>query len=155
MISSVVTQMELDLWPEMSRIYFNQKALFVAMGVKTGMRCWSTTSGKSCGPHSERRSRVPQLRGPCIVVDFGKRSRFEVAPRAGDISAEHRDARHRHSVEALFDRAARLPRVLIANQKIRGTVMVPTQTTSHASRPVLWRDRYVRCMLSRIKKELG
>jgi len=112
-ISSVVPPLNWTL-AEMSRLYLGKKALFVELGVKTGM------SVHVDNPMEVGADRIVngvaafhQYGGPCVVVDFGTAITFDVisakceflggviAPGLGIAS------------EALFSRTARLPRVEI------------------------------------------
>src|SRR5260221_12585381 len=109
-ISSVVPPVNWTL-AEMARIYFGKKALFVEPGVKTGMAVLVDN------PMEVGADRIVngvaafhKYGGPCIVIDFGTAITFDVisakceylggviAPGVGIAS------------EALFSRAARLPR---------------------------------------------
>ncbi|MGB9514877.1 MAG: type III pantothenate kinase [Candidatus Acidiferrum sp.] len=121
-ISSVVPPLNWTL-AEMSRLYLGKKALFVEMGVKTGM------SVHVDNPSEVGADRIVngvaafhQYGGPCVVVDFGTAITFDVisarceflggviAPGLGIAS------------EALFTRTARLPRVEIKDPgKVIGT----------------------------------
>jgi len=121
-ISSVVPPLNWTL-AEMSRLYLGKKALFVELGVKTGM------SVHVDNPSEVGADRIVngvaafhQLGGPCVVVDFGTAITFDVisakceflggviAPGIGIAS------------EALFSRTARLPRVEIKDPgKVIGT----------------------------------
>lgn len=121
-ISSVVPPLNWTL-AEMSRLYLGKKALFVEMGVKTGM------SVHVDNPMEVGADRIVngvaafhQFGGPCVVVDFGTAITFDVisakceflggviAPGIGVAS------------EALFSRTARLPRVEIKDPgKVIGT----------------------------------
>lgn len=121
-ISSVVPPMNWTLG-EMSRLYLGKKALFVEMGVKTGL------SVHVDNPMEVGADRIVngvaafhQYGGPCVVVDFGTAITFDVisakceflggviAPGIGIAS------------EALFSRTARLPRVEIRDPgKVIGT----------------------------------
>jgi type III pantothenate kinase len=121
-ISSVVPPVNWTL-SEMSRVYFNRKALFVEMGVKTGL------SVHVDNPADVGADRIVngvaafhKYGGPCIVVDFGTAITFDVisskceflggliAPGIGIAS------------DALFARTARLPRVEIKDPgKVIGT----------------------------------
>ena len=151
MISSVVPPMNWTL-AEMSRIYFGQKALFVEAGVKTGMAVLVDN------PLEVGADRIVngvaafhKYGGPCIVVDFGTAITFDVisakceylggviAPGLGIAS------------EALFARAARLPRVEI---KDPGRV-IGTNTVSHMQAGLYYGAiDMVDGMLTRIKDEL-
>jgi type III pantothenate kinase len=121
-ISSVVPPLNWTL-AEMSRLYLGKKALFVEMGVKTGM------SVHVDNPMEVGADRIVngvaafhQYGGPCVVVDFGTAITFDVisakceflggviAPGIGIAS------------EALFSRTSRLPRVEIKDPgKVIGT----------------------------------
>ncbi|HYA64820.1 MAG TPA: type III pantothenate kinase [Candidatus Sulfotelmatobacter sp.] len=121
-ISSVVPPMNWTLG-EMSRLYLGKKALFVEMGIKTGL------SVHVDNPMEVGADRIVngvaafhKYGGPCIVVDFGTAISFDVisakceflggviAPGIGIAS------------EALFSRTARLPRVEIKDPgKVIGT----------------------------------
>jgi type III pantothenate kinase len=121
-ISSVVPPLNWTL-AEMSRLYLGKKALFVELGVKTGM------SVHVDNPSEVGADRIVngvaafhQYGGPCLVVDFGTAITFDVisakceflggviAPGLGIAS------------EALFTRTARLPRVEIKDPgKVIGT----------------------------------
>ena len=121
-ISSVVPPLNWTL-AEMSRLYLGKKALFLEMGVKTGM------SVHVDNPSEVGADRIVngvaafhEYGGPCVVVDFGTAITFDVisakceflggviAPGLGIAS------------EALFTRTARLPRVEIKDPgKVIGT----------------------------------
>src|SRR6201998_964769 len=121
-ISSVVPPVNWTL-TEMSRIYFGQKALFVELGVKTGMAVLvDNPSEVGADRIVNGVAAFHQYGGPCIVVDFGTAITFDaisanceylggaIAPGLG-ISAE-----------ALFARAAKLPRVEVKDPgKVIGT----------------------------------
>src|ERR1700747_1701414 len=77
-ISSVVPPVNWTLG-EMSRVYLGKKALFVEMGVKTGMAVLVDN------PSEEGAARIVNgvaafhlYGGPCIVVDFGTAITFDV-----------------------------------------------------------------------------
>src|SRR5258706_872965 len=137
---------------EMSRIYLGKKALFVEPGVKTGMAVLVDN------PMEVGADRIVngvaafhQYGGPCIVIDFGTAITFDVisakceylggviAPGIGIAS------------EALFSRAARLPRVEI---KDPGKV-IGTNTVTHMQAGLYYGAvDMVDGMLMRIKAEL-
>jgi type III pantothenate kinase len=151
-ISSVVPPMNWTL-AEMSRIYFNHKALFVEMGVKTGMAVLVDN------PLEVGADRIVngvaafhKYGGPCIVVDFGTAITFDVVSARGEYLGGVIAPGLGIASEALFARAARLPRVEI---KDPGKV-IGTNTTTHMQAG-LYYGAIDMCdgMLSRIKKELG
>jgi len=151
MISSVVPPMNWTL-AEMSRAYLGKKALFVEPGVKTGMAVLVDN------PMEVGADRIVngvaafhQFGGPCIVVDFGTAITFDVISAkceyVGGVIAPGLGI----SSEALFTRAARLPRVEI---KDPGKV-IGTNTVTHMQAGLYygWVD-LVDGMITRIKAEL-
>jgi type III pantothenate kinase len=136
----------------MSRVYLGKKALFVELGVKTGMAVLVDN------PMEVGADRIVngvaafhQFGGPCIVVDFGTAITFDVISAkceyVGGVIAPGLGI----SSEALFTRAARLPRVEI---KDPGKV-IGTNTVTHMQAGLYygWVD-LVDGMLTRIKAEL-
>ena len=150
-ISSVVPPVNWTL-AEMSRIYLQQKALFVEMGVKTGMAVLvDNPSEVGADRIVNGVAAFHEYGGPCIVVDFGTAITFDVissrceylggviAPGIGIVS------------EALFSRAARLPRVEIKDPgKVIGTNTVTHMQAGLYYGAVDMTDG----MLARIKAEL-
>jgi type III pantothenate kinase len=150
-ISSVVPPLNWTL-AEMSRIYLGKKALFVELGVKTGMPVHVDN------PMEVGADRIVngvaafhQYGGPCVVVDFGTAITFDVisakceflggviAPGIGIAS------------EALFSRTARLPRVEI---KDPGKVIGTNTVTNIQAGLYYGAVDMVDGMLTRIKAEL-
>ncbi len=151
MISSVVPPMNWTL-AEMSRVYLGKKALFVEPGVKTGMAVlvdYPMVVGADRIVNGV--AAFHQFGGPCIVVDFGTAITFDVISAkceyVGGVIAPGLGI----SAEALFTRAARLPRVEI---KDPGKV-IGTNTVTHMQAGLYygWVD-LVDGMLARIKAEL-
>ncbi|GAC1663747.1 MAG: type III pantothenate kinase [Candidatus Acidiferrum sp.] len=150
-VSSVVPPVNWTL-AEMARVYLGQKAMFVEPGVKTGMAILVDN------PLEVGADRIVngvaafhRYGGPCIVVDFGTAITFDVisarceylggaiAPGIGIAS------------EALFARAAKLPRVEI---KDPGKV-IGTNTVTHMQAGLYYGAvDMVDGMLARMKAEL-
>src|SRR5690242_535919 len=151
-ISSVVPPVNWTL-AEMSRIYFGQKALFVEMGVKTGMPVLVDN------PLEVGADRIVngvaafhKYGGPCIVVDFGTAITFDVISAKCEYLGGVIAPGLAIASEALFARAARLPRVEIRDP---GKV-IGTNTVSHMQAGLYYGAvDMVDGMLTRIKKELG
>jgi len=150
-ISSVVPPLNWTL-AEMSRLYLGRKALFVEMGVKTGM------SVHVDNPMEVGADRIVngvaafhKYGGPCVVVDFGTAITFDVisakceflggviAPGIGIAS------------EALFSQTARLPRVEI---KDPGKVIGTNTVTNIQAGLYYGSVDMVDGMLARIKAEM-
>jgi len=121
-ISSVVPPLNWTL-AEMSRLYLGKKALFVEMGVKTGM------SVHVDNPMEVGADRIVngvaafhQYGGPCVVVDFGTAITFDVISAKCEFLGGVIAPGIGISSEALFSRTARLPRVEIKDPgKVIGT----------------------------------
>jgi type III pantothenate kinase len=121
-VSSVVPPVNWTL-AEMARLYLGRKALFVEPGVKTGMAILVDN------PQEVGADRIVNgvaafhlYGGPCIVVDFGTAITFDVISAKceylGGVIAPGLGI----SSEALFSRAAKLPRVEIKDPgKVVGT----------------------------------
>lgn len=151
-ISSVVPPMNWTL-AEMSRIYFGQKALFVEAGVKTGMAVLVDN------PLEVGADRIVngvaafhKFSGPCIVVDFGTAITFDAISAKGEYLGGVIAPGLGIASEALFSRAARLPRVEI---KDPGKV-IGTNTVTHMQAGLYYGAiDMVDGMIARMKAELG
>lgn len=121
-ISSVVPPLNATL-AEMADRYFHLKALFVEPGVKTGMPVLYEN------PQEVGADRVvngvaafEKYGGPCVVVDFGTAITFDAISAKGEYMGGVIVPGIGIASEALFARAARLPRVEIKDPgKIVGT----------------------------------
>jgi type III pantothenate kinase len=151
-ISSVVPPVNWTL-AEMSRIYFGQKALFVELGVKTGMAVLVDN------PLEVGADRIVngvaafhKYGGSCIVVDFGTAITFDAISTRGEYLGGVIAPGLGIASEALFARAARLPRVEI---KDPGKV-IGTNTVTHMQAGLYYGAvDMVDGMLTRMKAEMG
>ncbi len=151
-ISSVVPPVNWTLG-EMAKIYFGQRALFVEPGVKTGMAVLVDN------PMEVGADRIVngvaafhQYGGPCIVVDFGTAITFDAISSKGEYLGGVIAPGIGISSEALFARAAKLPRVEI---KDPGRV-IGTNTVTHMQAGLYYGAvDMVDGMLQRMKAELG
>src|SRR5271156_6254526 len=151
-ISSVVPPMNWTL-AEMSRIYFGKKALFVEMGVKTGMAVLvDNPSEVGADRIVNGVAAFHQYGGPCIVVDFGTAITFDAISAKGEYLGGVIAPGLGIASEALFARAARLPRVEI---KDPGKVIGTTTVTHMQAGLYYGAVDMVDGMLTRIKAELG
>ena len=151
-ISSVVPPVNWTL-AEMSRVYFGQKALFVELGVKTGMAVLvDNPSEVGADRIVNGVAAFHKYGGPCIVVDFGTAITFDAISAKGEYLGGVIAPGLGISSEALFARAARLPRVEI---KDPGKV-IGTNTVTHMQAGLYYGAvDMVDGMLARMKKELG
>jgi type III pantothenate kinase len=137
---------------EMSRIYLGQRALFVEPGVKTGMAVLVDN------PLEVGADRIvngvaafAEYGGPCIVVDFGTATTFDAISAKGEYLGGSIAPGLGIAAEALFARAARLPRVEI---KDPGKV-IGTNTVTHMQAGLYYGAvDMVDGMLARMKAEL-
>ena len=151
-ISSVVPPLNRTL-AEMARKYFGQKPLFVEPGVKTGMAVLVDN------PLEVGADRIvngvaafERYGGPCIVVDFGTATTFDVISARGEYLGGAIAPGLGISVRGLFSRAARLPRVEI---KDPGKV-IGTNTVAHMQSGLYYGTvDMIDGVLSRMKAELG
>jgi type III pantothenate kinase len=150
-ISSVVPPMNWTL-AEMSRLYLGKKALFVEMGVKTGM------SVHVDNPMEVGADRIVngvaafhQYGGPCVVVDFGTAITFDVVSAKCEFLGGVIAPGIGIASEALFSRTARLPRVEI---KDPGKVIGTNTVTNIQAGLFYGAVDMVDGMLERIKKEM-
>jgi type III pantothenate kinase len=121
-ISSVVPPLESTL-RQMCERYFNLKPMFVEPGIKTGMPILvdnPTEVGADRLVNSV--AAFGRYGGPCIVVDFGTATTFDVISAKGEYMGGAIAPGLAISAEALFARAARLSRVDVKKPaKVVGT----------------------------------
>lgn len=151
-ISSVVPPVNWTLG-EMSRVYLGKKALFVEMGVKTGMAVLVDNPAEVGADRIVNGVAAFHLYGgPCIVVDFGTAITFDAISAKGEYLGGVIAPGLGIAAEALFARAAKLPRVEI---KDPGKV-IGTNTVTHIQAGLYYGAvDMVDGMLARMKKELG
>ena len=151
-ISSVVPPVNWTLG-EMSRVYLGRKALFVEMGVKTGMAVLVDNPAEVGADRIVNGVAAFHLYGgPCIVVDFGTAITFDAISAKGEYLGGVIAPGLGIAAEALFARAAKLPRVEI---KDPGKV-IGTNTVTHMQAGLYYGAvDMVDGMLARMKKELG
>lgn len=151
-ISSVVPPLNWTL-ERMAKKYFQQTPLFVEPGVKTGMAVLVDN------PLEVGADRIvngvaafQQYGGPLIVIDFGTAITFDVISARGEYLGGAIAPGIGISSEALFARAARLPRVEI---KDPGKVIGKNTTANMQSGLYYGTIDMVDGMIERIKAELG
>src|SRR3954453_1533419 len=113
MISSVVPPLDSTLRRVCER-YFNQKALFVEPGVKTGMPVlYENPAEVGADRIVNAVAAFEKYGGPCIVVDFGTATTFDCVSTKGEYQGGVICPGIGISADALFNKTARLPRVAI------------------------------------------
>src|SRR5215470_6818367 len=110
-ISSVVPPLDSTL-REMCERYFQIKPLFIEPGVKTGMPVhYDNPSEVGADRIVNSVAAYEKFGGPCIVVDFGTATTFDVVSPKGEYLGGVITPGIGISADALFSRTARLPRV--------------------------------------------
>jgi type III pantothenate kinase len=124
-ISSVVPPLNSTL-AEMSERYFHLPALFVEPGIKTGMPVhYDNPQEVGADRVVNAVAALSKYGGPCIVVDFGTAITFDAISARGEYLGGAIAPGLGISAEALFARAAKLPRVDIKDPgKVIGTSTV-------------------------------
>jgi type III pantothenate kinase len=126
-ISSVVPPVESTL-RQMCEIYFHIDPLFIEPGIKTGMPVLvDNPTELGADRLADSIAAFEKYGGPCIVVDFGTATKFEVISERGEYLGGVIAPGLGLSAEALFSRAARLSRVDIK----RPAKVIGTNTTGH------------------------
>jgi type III pantothenate kinase len=151
-VASVVPSLKFPL-RQAFRQMFGAEPLFIEPGVKTGMPILYEV------PQEVGADRIvnavaahARLGGPCIVVDFGTATTFDVVTAKGEYSGGVIVPGISISAEALFEKAARLWRV-----EIRKPDKVIGKTTSASIQSGLYFGylSLVDGVIGRIEKELG
>ncbi len=103
--------------------YFGQKPVFIEPGVKTGLPIRTDNPAEAGADRiANCVGAFEKYGGPCIVIDFGTATNFDVISAKGEFIGGAIAPGLNISADALFARAARLPRVEIKRPpKIIGT----------------------------------
>ncbi|NLP36498.1 MAG: type III pantothenate kinase [Firmicutes bacterium] len=116
-ISSVVPPLMYAL-EEMAQRYFHLKPLVIGPGIKTGLNL-AVDNPKEVGADriANAVAGYELYGGPLIIVDFGTATTFDAISERGDYLGGAIAPGINISTEALFERAAKLPRVELARPK--------------------------------------
>jgi type III pantothenate kinase len=113
MVASVVPPLN-GLLEEMAAKYFHLKPVFLGPGTRTGMAIhYDNPQDVGADRIANAVAAFEKLGGPCIVVDFGTAVTFDVVSAKGEYMGGVIAPGIGVAAEALFQRAARLPRVEI------------------------------------------
>jgi type III pantothenate kinase len=116
-LSTVVPPVQAPL-EEMSRQFFGVEPMVVGPGIKTGMPIlYESPRDVGADRIVNAVAAFEAYGGPCIVVDFGTATTFDAISVKGEYLGGAICPGIGISAEALFQRAARLPRVDIAKPK--------------------------------------
>jgi type III pantothenate kinase len=126
-ISSVVPPIDSTL-RLVCETYFHVEPLFVEPGIKTGMPALVDNPAELGADRiADCIAAIERYGGPCIVVDFGTATKFEVISERGEYLGGAIAPGLGLSADALFSRAARLSRVDIR----RPPKVIGTNTVGH------------------------
>jgi len=111
MIASVVPPLN-GLLEEMAEKYFKMKAVFLGPGTRTGVAIhYDNPQEVGADRIADAVAAFEKYGGPCIIVDFGTAITFDAISEKGDYLGGIISPGLGIAAEALFARAARLPRV--------------------------------------------
>ncbi len=126
-IASVVPPLDPTL-RQVCETYFHIQPMFVEPGIKTGIQLLiDNPSELGADRVADCVAAYARYGGPCIVVDFGTATKFEVISARGEYLGGAIAPGLGLSAEALFSRAARLSRVEIK----RPPKVIATNTVGH------------------------
>ena len=122
MIASVVPPLN-ALLEEMAKKYFKLDALFLEPGTRTGMSIhYDNPSEVGADRIANAVAAFEKYGGPCVIVDFGTAITFDAISEKGEYLGGIISPGLGIAAEALFARAARLPRVDIREpERVIGT----------------------------------
>jgi type III pantothenate kinase len=122
MIASVVPPLN-GLLEEMAEKYFNMKAMFLGPGTRTGVAIhYDNPQEVGADRIADAVGAFEKYGGPCIIVDFGTAITFDAISDKGEYLGGVISPGLGIAAEALFARAARLPRVDIREpERVIGT----------------------------------
>lgn len=151
-IASVVPPLNHTLW-RMSVVYFKVEPLFIDPATNAGMPVhYSPPSDVGADRIVNGVAAFARYGGPCVVVDFGTATTFDAISATGEYLGGVICPGVMVSAEALFARAARLPRVEIA----KPDAVVGTSTVGSIQSGLFYGYvGLVEGILGRIQEELG
>ncbi|QJW48007.1 type III pantothenate kinase [bacterium BFN5] len=151
-ISSVVPPLVVPL-VKMCQRYFNVEPLVVGPGIKTGI-CIKYENPREVGADRivNAVAALARYGGPLIIVDFGTATTFCAVAENGDYLGGAIAPGIGISTEALFQRAAKLPRIELVRPK---TVICRNTVASMQSGIIFGFTGQVDEIVRRMKEELG
>ena len=151
-VASVVPPLNSSLVQAIER-YFGREPMMVGPGIKTGLKI-HYRDPKEVGADriANAVAAYAKFGGPAIVVDFGTATTFDIVSAEGDYLGGAIAPGMSISVDALYERAARLQRVEL---KAPPTVIGRTTAESMQAGIIFGFTAQVEGMVARIKKELG
>lgn len=151
-VASVVPPLNASLEQAVER-YFGHRPLMVGPGIKTGLKI-HYRDPKEVGADRivAAMAAFKKYGGPLIIIDFGTGTTYDVVSKEGDYLGGAIAPGMGISVDALYERAARLQRVEL---KAPATVIGRTTGESMQAGIIFGFTAQVEGMVARIRKELG
>src|SRR5437870_11339042 len=151
-VASVVPPLNSALVQAIER-YFDREPLVVGPGVRSGSKI-HIRDPKAVGADRivAAMAAFKKYGGPLIIIDFGTGTTYDVVSKEGDYLGVAIAPGIGISVEALYERAARLPRVEL---KAPANIIGRTTAESMQAGIIFGFTAQVEGMVARIKKELG
>jgi type III pantothenate kinase len=116
-VSSTVPQLS-EEWTEMAQLYLGHEMLVVGPAIRTGMPI------RMDNPREVGADRLvnavaayERVQGACVVVDFGTAITYDVVSAAGEYLGGIITPGAEISIDALYERAAKLPKVELAQPR--------------------------------------
>jgi type III pantothenate kinase len=116
-VSSTVPQLS-EQWTQMARHYLGHEMLVVGPSIRTGMPI------RYDNPHEVGADRLAnavaaydRVHGTCVVVDFGTAITYDIVSAAGEYLGGIITPGAEISIDALYERAAKLPKVELAEPR--------------------------------------
>lgn len=151
-VASVVPSLKFSLRQALRQI-FEREPVFIEPGIKTGMPIlYDVPQEVGADRIVNAVAALARMGGPCIVVDFGTATTFDVVTARGEYAGGVIVPGIAISAEALFEKAARLARV-----EIRRPEHVVGKTTANSIQSGLYFGylSLVDGMIDRIAAEIG
>ena len=151
-ICSVVPPLE-PIFEQLSKRYFGNPPLVVGPGVKTGVRICTDNPREVGADRVVNAAAAHRLyRGPVIIIDFGTATTVDAVSKEGEYLGGAIAPGIGIAAEALFERAAKLPRIeLVAPEHAIGKNTV----ASMQSGVMFGYAGLIESLVSRIRQELG
>jgi type III pantothenate kinase len=155
-IASVVPPVDSTL-RQVCETYFHVEPMFVEPGIKTGMKMLiDNPTELGADRIADCIAAYERYGGPCLVVDFGTATKFEVISARGEYLGGAIAPGLGLSADALFNRAARLSRVDIK----RPAKVIGTNTVGHLQSGLYFGyiglvDGIIERILTELEAELG
>jgi type III pantothenate kinase len=116
-VSSTVPQLS-EQWTEMSELYLDHEMLVVGPSIRTGMPIrYDNPREVGADRLANAIAAYERVRDTCVIVDFGTAITYDVVSAAGEYLGGIITPGAEISIDALYERAAKLPKVELAQPR--------------------------------------